>query len=99
MTLRIDPWDPQYGASTELIILDDDDAAVRDLELETSTWEPIGSTPVDELPCCAFIDGVRRIDLRLIVEEGDLTAPGLAGSWAVGVAWSTRPPVVGEVVT
>ena len=99
MSLRVDPWDPQYGASTELILLEDGQVAIHDLAVETTTWAPIAPSPVGELPCCAFIDGVRRIDLRLIVEEGDLSAPGLAGSWAVGVAWSTRPPAVGQVVT
>jgi hypothetical protein len=40
---------------------------------------------------------VRRIEATLFAEEGDLQAPGLAGSWAVGCAWSTRPPKIDAV--
>ena len=44
------------------------------------------------------MDGARRIDVRLFAEEDEHSAPALAGSWAVGVAWSTLPPQIGEVL-
>jgi hypothetical protein len=97
MRLKIDPWDPEYGASVEL----DDElepATGLDLTVEVNgPWEPIRATVRPSLPCCAFIDGVRRIDARLFAEEGDVSVPGLAGSWAAGCAWSTRPPAIGSV--
>jgi hypothetical protein len=97
MRLRVDPWDPEYGASVEL----DDDvepAAGLDLTAEVSgPWSPISAAQREDVPCCAFVDGVRRIDASLFAEEGDVQAPGLAGSWAVGCAWSTRPPAIGDV--
>ncbi|MEA2330707.1 MAG: hypothetical protein QOH58_845 [Thermoleophilaceae bacterium] len=40
---------------------------------------------------------MRRIDASLFAAEDDIQAPGLAGSWAVGCAWSTKPPAIGEV--
>jgi hypothetical protein len=97
MVLRVDPWDPEFGASVEFDP-DLDPAAGLDLTVEQpGPWTPIpGPRPVDGR-CCAFIDGVRRIDARLFAEEGDLTAPALAGSWAVGCAWSTRPPTIDDV--
>jgi hypothetical protein len=95
--LRVDPWDPEYGSSLELEANDDLPQAVE-LDVEPVPWQPIRPPTVDELPCCAFIDGVRRIDVRLFAEENASMAPALAGSWAVGVAWSTKPPVVGEIV-
>ncbi len=99
MVLRVDPWRPDYGASAELQPEFDLAPAVG-LELgveESGRWVPIPASEMAELPCCAFIDGVLRIEARLFAEEGDVTAPALAGSWAVGCAWSTRPPKVAAI--
>lgn len=97
MLLRVDPWDAEYGASVEL----DEElepAAGLDLTVEQAgAWAPVAAPALATVPCCAFVDGVRRIDVRLFAEEGDLVAPGLAGSWAAGCAWSSRPPAVGAV--
>lgn len=95
--LRVDPWDPEYGTSLELDPIEDLPQAVE-LDIEPTSWLPVSPPLIDELPCCAFVDGVRRIDVRLFAEDDGSTAPALAGSWAVGAAWSTRPPNVGEIV-
>src|SRR5262245_22947728 len=95
--LRIDPWDPEYGASTVDLLLEEGIQAVE-FAVEGRPWEPIAPPQLAEIPCCAFVDGVRRIDVRLFAEDGDLVAPALAGSWAVGTAWSTRPPTIDSVV-
>ena len=97
--LRVDPWDPGYGTSFELELeLDDELPQSVETDIESITWAPVTPSPVEGLPCCAFVDGVRRIDLHLFAEESGAMAAALAGSWACGVAWSTRPPRVGEVV-
>jgi hypothetical protein len=96
-TLRVDPWDPEYGTSLELEAIEDLPQAVE-LDVEELPWQPVRATAVTALPCCAFVDGVRRIDLRLFAEENSKSSPALAGSWAVGAAWSTRPPSIGEIV-
>jgi hypothetical protein len=88
--LRVDPWGPEYGTSLELDPIEDLPQAVE-LDIEPTSWAPVSPPPIAELPCCAFVDGVRRIDVRLFAEEDTSTAPALAGSWAVGVAWSTQP--------
>lgn len=97
MQLRIDPWDPEYGASVEF---DDtlESPVGLDLTVERAgDWSPVEPGTVSKLPCCAFVDGVRRIEARLFAEDGGAEAPGLAGSWAVGAAWSTRPPRMDEI--
>lgn len=97
MRLRIDPWDPEYGASIEL---EADLGPPVGLALDVETpgpWTPIAAAQHPALPCCAFIDGVRRIDARLFAEDGDQEAPALAGSWAVGCAISSRPPRIAEI--
>jgi hypothetical protein len=97
MKLRVDPWDPEYGSSIEL---DPDVGPPAGLELDVEvggTWSPVPAPPAPASVCCAFIDGVRRIDVRLFAEDGDAAVPALAGSWAVGVARSSLPPRVSDV--
>ena len=97
MLLRVDPWDPEYGASIEFDP-ELDPAAGLDLTVEEpGVWAPLPAPRAQEGRCCAFVDGVRRIEARLFAEEGDVTAPALAGSWAVGCAWSSRPPSIEDV--
>jgi len=97
--LRVDPWDPGYGTSLELELqLEDDPQQSVELDVEPVAWAPVDPPEVEDLPCCAFVDGVRRIDLRLFAEEASGMAPALAGSWACGVAWSKQPPSVDEIV-
>ena len=93
MNLRIDPWDPEYGSSVELEP-DPGPPPGLDLTVEVAgVWEAIAPGP-RSVRCCAFIDGVRRIDARLFAEADGSEAPALAGSWAVGCARSSRPPSV-----
>ena len=97
MKLRIDPWDPSYGASVE-IETELEEVVGLDLDVEVpGPWQPISALEPEEGICCAFIDGVRRIDARLFAEDDDGEAPGLAGSWAVGAAWSLIPPRIKDV--
>ena len=67
--LRVDPWDPDYGTSLELEAIDELPQAVE-LDVESVPWAPIQPTPIGHPRCCAFIDGVRRIDVRLFAEDG-----------------------------
>jgi len=94
--LRVDPWDPDFGSSIDSD--EDPDRPPPPVEFDEKTaWEPIEPGPPPELPCCAFVDGVRRVDLHLFAEEGDVVAPALAGSWAVGAAWTMKPPKVDDI--
>jgi hypothetical protein len=98
MRLRVDPWEPEYGASIEL---ENEPGPPVGLDLaveESGPWQPVAAPARAQVPCCAFVDGVRRIEQRLFAEDGDRPpAPALAGSWAVGVAWARRPPRVDGV--
>lgn len=97
MILRIDPWDPEYGGSIELEPEAGEPAGLDFTAEVAGEWAPIDCGARTTLPCCAFIDGVRRIEARLFAQEGEVTAAALAGSWAVGCAWSTRPPQISDV--
>ncbi len=97
MRLRVDPWDPDYGASVELDPqLEQPTSLDYDVEND-GPWAPVSAPAASVLPRCAFIDGVRRIDRRLVVEDGEVTAPGLAGSWAAGCARPGPPADISDV--
>lgn len=95
--LRIDPWDPAYGASVDI---DDLAATIEEvrLDVEDVAWAPISPTSPGVEIRCAFIDGVRRVDSRLFAETDGVGVPAVAGSWAVGVAWDSIPPRIDNIV-
>lgn len=87
----VDAWDPSYGAALEV-----DEAAPTvessaqiclDVEVPAASWRPL-TPPGDLRPPdrVLLVDGVRRIDARVWVEEPDGTLhPGVAASYAAGV--------------
>ena len=94
--LRVDPWDPDFGSSIETE--EDPDRPPPPVEFdEPVPWTAISPEPPAELPCYAFVDGVRRVDLHLFAEDGDVVAPAMAGSWAVGAAWTGQAPQIADV--
>lgn len=94
--LRIDPWAADYDAAAGRLELDEPAAAV-DVQVE-GPWHALRPAPAPgERPPLAFVDGVRRIDCRFVVEAGEQRAFGLFGSFAVGAALSNgRAGIVAE---
>ena len=86
LVLRADPWMPEFGMGFEVPL--DEAPGPADPFVETEDW----SAPVSPAPtppgAVSFVDGVRRIDLRLIAEQDRSRAPGLFGSYAVGCVTS-----------
>ena len=86
--IHVEGWDPDYGTP-----LDQDDALSPaegsvDVSVETDDWAPIEGVD-DGVEQIAFVDGVRRIDARLTLDDPDHgPTPGLVGTFAVGaVVW------------
>src|SRR6185369_10108981 len=91
MKFTVDSWDPSYGSS-----LDGGDespggtsSAKIDpgVERPVEAWEPLAA-PADRRPpdVVLFVDGVRRIDATVWVEQSDAAVwPGIAASYAAGV--------------
>jgi hypothetical protein len=80
----VEGWDPSYGTP-----FDQDDALAPaegsvDPTVERDAWEPIEGAD-DDIPRVAFVDGVRRVDARLTLDDpGTGPTPGICGSFAVG---------------
>jgi hypothetical protein len=84
--VRIDPWDIDYGS--ELPIDAAEEASPDDIELgvevSTDRWGPIAPAAASVPNRLTFVDGVRRIEARLIVRRGEQLCHGAFGSFGVG---------------
>lgn len=100
--LFVEGWAPEYGASVE----PDEDLRPAegsvDVDVEDRSWEPVSGRD-DGIPKVAFVDGVRRVDARLVLDTASGPVPGICGTHAVGaVVWDRverRSEIVDAVVT
>ena len=84
VTLRADPWRPDFGAGAEIGFDDDISNAAVDVAVETTDWtRGMAVAPCDPEAFC-FVDGVMRSELRVLASDGDARAWGLVGSFAAG---------------
>jgi hypothetical protein len=82
LVLRADPWAPDHGMGFDAAG-QDEPAAEVDASVETADWSAPLLCPASE--CAAvFVDGVRRVELRLVAQDGGKRVVGLFGSFAVG---------------
>jgi hypothetical protein len=89
----VEAWAPAYGAP-----LDPDESLAPtegsvDPTVETERWAPIDGHD-DGIDAVTFVDGVRRVDARLTLDD-PVAGPvaGLCGTVAVGaVRWDRRTP-------
>src|SRR6266568_9640973 len=83
LILRADPWMPEFGMGFEAAVLEED-AARAEPFVERADWsEPIAGERGPPEPVW-FVDGVRRVEVRLGADQDGRRAPGLFGSHAVG---------------
>jgi len=82
-TLRLDPWAPEYEGSIQLPP-DDDGGRRVDVRVEQAAWQAIRPAAAPRPRVIAFVDGVRRVEHRLLVTRGQRTTFGLLGSYGVG---------------
>lgn len=87
MRFTVDPWDPTYGTSVDAELGTSTAEIATDVETPAAQWAPVPPSP-GLLPPAAvlFVDGVRRVDAQVWVDEGDgSVSPGLCASYAAGV--------------
>ena len=93
----VEGWDPEYGTP-----LDQDEALAPaegsvDPTVETDDWEPLEGMD-DGIQHVAFVDGVRRVDARLTLDDPVAgPTPGLVGTFAVGATRWDRPARRSEI--
>ncbi len=85
MRFTVEAWDPSYGSALEGEQLPGSTAKV-DATVETERWSPIPVQAVAQPSAVLFVDGVRRIDARVWIEDQEGTASqGICASYAAGV--------------
>lgn len=93
--LYVESWAPEYGAPIEHDPSLAPSESVIDPTVETTDWRPITPEPsvADEVEAVCFVDGVRRVDARLTLDEPEGPIPGLCGSLGVGAThWDRSVP-------
>lgn len=87
MKFRVDPWSVEYGASVESDLTASTVDVNPEVEVPAGEWAPIGPNPAAREPeMILFVDGVRRVDARVWIEDADGDAqPGICASFGAGV--------------
>jgi hypothetical protein len=83
MKFTVQPWSPDYGSPGGQEELEAPEAKL-DIEVDADKWAPlvVNAAPAEEV---LFVDGVRRIDANLWIEEEDGTPMlALAASYGAG---------------
>jgi len=92
----VESWSPEYGAPLDAATLAPAEGSVDDT-VETSAWAPRDGID-DGVERVAFVDGVRRIDARLTIDDPeDGPVPGLCGTFVVGAVHWSRDAARSEV--
>jgi hypothetical protein len=86
LDVRLEPWDVEYGSETPLEAPEEafGDTVALDIELPENEWRAVGPAPTEPPQRLVFVDGVRRVEARLIVRRNETLCRGAFGSYAVG---------------
>ncbi len=92
LDLRLDPWQVEYGSELPLgapAEESDRQTVVQDIEVPPARWAPVVPDPAALAPAAAprrliFIDGVRRIEARVLARREGRVVHGAFGSFGVG---------------
>jgi hypothetical protein len=95
VVLRADPWNPEFGMGFEAL-LEEAPAHRADPSVEADDWSRAITPPPAEPGPLAFVDGVRRVELRVLADESERRVPGLFGSFAVGSVLCNGRATFGE---
>jgi hypothetical protein len=82
MRFSVDGWDPGYGTSDEADDLDRSRAEIKtDVELPAARWRPVDPDPDQAAPAALlFVDGVRRVEARVWIDDPPDGSGAQAGS-------------------
>jgi hypothetical protein len=87
LDVRLDPWQVDYGSDPLAASSQEngsDQLITSEVELPAREWRPIapqGAAPPRKL---IFVDGVRRIEARVLARRAERLCHGAFGSYAVG---------------
>ncbi len=86
--LRLDPWEVEYGSELPLGSpheAGDDRAVDTEVEVAAAAWRPLVPIAEPQSPLrLTFVDGIRRVEARVIGRQGARLCHGAFGSFGVG---------------
>jgi hypothetical protein len=83
LVLRADPWSADYGMGYEAVA-EETSLPSSDPFVETTDWSRPVPAPSPPTGPVWFVDGVRRVELRVVADQDGRRVPGLFGSFGVG---------------
>ncbi len=92
--LRLDPWPADYEGPIQISTFDepDEEGGRVDFRVETSRWEAVAAPSRLDPADLVFVDGVRRIEARVLTDSDGPPHHGLFGSYAAGSVRATVEP-------
>ncbi len=89
MRFAVDPWDPTYGTSLDTELGTSSAEVDAGIEVPPARWAPVpASRGLLPPPAVLFVDGVRRIDAQVWLDDGAGASQALCASYAAGVVCS-----------
>lgn len=96
MRLRLDPWPAEYEAPIAFDEVELPEGARINTDIEIETWQAIAGAGQPPVECC-FVDGVRRVEARVLADIEGKLVHGLLGSSAVGFVRCREKAEFGEI--
>jgi hypothetical protein len=85
MRLRLDPWAAEYHTAYQVDAPEPPRPARTDLEIPSADWRPLRPTSAPAIDELVFLDGGRRVDARVLLEDDrQQVAFGALGVYGVG---------------
>ncbi|MGH9821915.1 MAG: hypothetical protein ACREDR_01450 [Blastocatellia bacterium] len=84
--ILLDPWPAEYESPIQIEDAEEDGAAAAvDTSVEDAAWKAVGPSLKERPETIYFVDGVRRVEARIILDDGSgRLIRGLFGSVGVG---------------
>lgn len=84
LDLRLDPWQPEYGSEVPAAQAPEEVAVDLGVERAAEAWQALAAPDADLPARLAFVDGVRRVEARVLARRGGKLCHGIFGSFGVG---------------
>ncbi len=96
LRLRADPWMPDFGMGFQAAVEEEPSARASPF-VEREDWsEAVPAEPPEQSGAVWFVDGVRRVEVRVIADADGRRVAGLFGSHAVGSVCSDGKATFGD---
>lgn len=86
LRVRLEPWEIDYGSElpVDTEVIESAEQVVLDVEQPAAGWDAVDVPPGGYPGTVYFVDGVRRVETRLVVTRDDRLLHGALGSFGVG---------------